>query len=188
MNSQKKQQLFPFLIMFKLNEQIGDGKTLQERSEVETEQLMGLAVQVKDSPELFDQMIETAVSFSDEDWSSLEQEYINYTNSKSTIPTDNTVDKTTINEEEMEEDQASITAKKGAKLQQLQAYRKGATVKKKKMCSCGCELVSKKEAGGKIVESCSCGCQMKKEQGGKISDKVKAIADKKLPKLKPTKK
>ena len=185
MNKQKKQELFPFLIMFKLNEQVGDGKKLQDRSEQEIDKLIGLASQVKENPQLFDEMVSTAVSFSDQDWGTLEQEYVNYTTSKSTNQTSDVTNNATA--PEMEEDQASITAKKGAKLMQLQAYKKGAKMKKKK-CACGCELVSKKEAGGIISEVCACGCKMKKEDGGKVSEKVKAIANKKLPKLKPNKK
>jgi hypothetical protein len=45
-------------------------------------------------------------------------------------------------------------AKKGTKLKQLKnrSHRK---------CKCGCDLVLKKDAGGKIVEVCACGCKNK---------------------------
>lgn len=178
MNKQKKQELFPFLIMFKLNEQVGDGKKLQDRSEQEIDKLIGLASQVKENPQLFDEMVSSAVSFSDQEWSALEQEFVNYSTAKSTTPASDVPDNTA--SEEMEDE--SLMAKKGAKLKHLQELKKGTKMKKEK-CSCGCELVSKKEAGGTISKTCGCGCKMKKEEGGKISDKVKAISDKKLPKI-----
>lgn len=36
--------------------------------------------------------------------------------------------------------------------------KNGAKLKSKK-CSCGCEMVSMKEAGGKIVDKCACNCK-----------------------------
>lgn len=47
-------------------------------------------------------------------------------------------------------------AKKGAKLKKLKKYKKGAPIKK---CSCGCNMVTTKEAGGKLVSKCECGCK-----------------------------
>lgn len=182
MNPHKKQKLFPFLIMSKLNEHIGDGKNLQERSEEETQQLMNLALKIKDDEKAFDQMIETAVTYTDKEWEQLEQEYIQYTSSKKTQPISEEDETESISEEDLLE-QESIIAKKGAKLKQLQNLKKQPTTKKK--CSCGCELVSKKEAGGKVTTKCSCSCGgVMKEEGGKLEEKVKTITDKKLPKLK----
>lgn len=63
------------------------------------------------------------------------------------------------------EQQEAIMAKKGAKLKQLQAYKKGA---KSKKCECGCEMISKKEQGGTLVETCACGCKSKMQEGGII--------------------
>lgn len=61
--------------------------------------------------------------------------------------------------------QEAIMAKKGARLMKL---KKGG----KKKCACGCELVEKKEAGGKVSSVCSCGCKVekvsKKEEGGSM--------------------
>ena len=61
--------------------------------------------------------------------------------------------------------QEAIMAKKGARLMKL---KKGG----KKKCACGCELVEKKEAGGKVSSVCSCGCKVekvsKKEEGGSL--------------------
>ena len=53
---------------------------------------------------------------------------------------------------------------------------------KSKKCSCGCDLVTKKEKGGKIVQSCACGCKPKFENGGEIQklqqgDQIKSPAD-----------
>lgn len=57
--------------------------------------------------------------------------------------------------------------KNGGKLNYLQSLKKGGKIKSKK-CSCGCDLVTKKEKGGKLVQSCACGCKPKLENGGKI--------------------
>lgn len=57
--------------------------------------------------------------------------------------------------------------KEGGKLDYLQFLKKGGKMKSKK-CSCGCELVTKKDKGGKMVQSCACGCKPKLESGGKI--------------------
>lgn len=59
-------------------------------------------------------------------------------------------------------------AKKGAKLKKLQEFKKGAKMGKKKKCACGCDLVTKKEKGGNLVQSCACGCKPKLENGGEI--------------------
>ena len=60
-------------------------------------------------------------------------------------------------------------AKKGAKLKKLQEFKKGAKMGKKKKCACGCDLVSKKESGGAIVDTCACcGKVHKHQKGGEI--------------------
>ena len=60
-------------------------------------------------------------------------------------------------------------AKKGAKLKKLQEFKKGAKMGKKKKCACGCDLVSKKESGGTIVDACTCCGEVHKHQkGGEI--------------------
>lgn len=66
------------------------------------------------------------------------------------------------------------SAKKGAKLKnlsKLQEYKNGSSMKKVK-CACGCEMVSKKEKGGKMVSKCGCGCKgiVKGQSGIKVTD------------------
>jgi hypothetical protein len=53
------------------------------------------------------------------------------------------------------------------KIKLLQEFKKGGKSSKKK-CKCGCELVSVKEKGGKMVEQCACNCG-----GGKVKMKAK---------------
>lgn len=67
---------------------------------------------------------------------------------------------------EQSQDQTSYL-KNGGKLDYLQSLKKGGKMKSKK-CSCGCDLVMKKEKGGKLVQSCACGCKPKLENGGEI--------------------
>ena len=58
--------------------------------------------------------------------------------------------------------------KDGGKLnliKELQQFKKGGSIKKKK-CKCGCEIVERKE-GGKIISKCACGC---KEWGGSLTE------------------
>ena len=57
--------------------------------------------------------------------------------------------------------------KEGGKLDYLQSLKRGGKMKSKK-CSCGCDLITKKEKGGKLVQSCACGCKPKLEKGGEI--------------------
>ena len=59
-------------------------------------------------------------------------------------------------------------AKKGAKLKKLQEFKKGAKMGKKKKCACGCDLISKKEFGGTIVDTCTCCGKVHKHQEGGI--------------------
>lgn len=59
-------------------------------------------------------------------------------------------------------------AKKGAKLKKLQEFKKGAKMGKKKKCACGCDLVSKKESGGAIIDTCACCGKVHKHQKGGI--------------------
>ena len=71
--------------------------------------------------------------------------------------------------------------KEGGKLDYLQSLKKGGKMKSKK-CSCGCDLITKKEKGGKMVQNCACGCKPKYENGGKIQklgggDQIKSVAD-----------
>lgn len=59
-------------------------------------------------------------------------------------------------------------AKKGAKLKKLKEFKKGAKMGKKKKCACGCDLISKKEFGGTIVDTCTCCGGVHKHQEGGI--------------------
>lgn len=60
-------------------------------------------------------------------------------------------------------------AKNGAKLTYLKKLKKGG---KSKKCSCGCEMITKKDAGGKLTSTCACNCKggtmPKKASGGEI--------------------
>lgn len=89
-----------------------------------------------------------------------------------------------------DEDQA-VLAKKGAKLKKLQDF-KNKSPKKTKKCSCGCDMISKKEKGGKMVEVCACGCHASKTKkhriGGKVDkDEKKPTSSKVLAELKKSK-
>ncbi len=59
-------------------------------------------------------------------------------------------------ESKMEPEQIEM-ARKGAKLKKLKKLKKGGI--KSRKCKCGCNLIMKKEAGGKIKEVCACGCK-----------------------------
>lgn len=50
---------------------------------------------------------------------------------------------------------------------------KGAKLKKLKKCKCGCDMITVKEKGGKMISKCACGCksEIKKAEKG-ISIKV----------------
>ena len=52
-----------------------------------------------------------------------------------------------------------------------------------KKCKCGCDMITAKADGGKLVSKCACGCDVKKkEKGGEINkkiDKVKVAINKK---------
>lgn len=52
-----------------------------------------------------------------------------------------------------------------------------------KKCKCGCDMITAKADGGKLVSKCACGCDVKKkEKGGEINkkiDKVKVSINKK---------
>jgi len=51
-------------------------------------------------------------------------------------------------------------AKNGSKLDYISSLRKGKKVSTKK-CACGCDIVTTKEKGGKMVSKCACGCKNK---------------------------
>ena len=71
-----------------------------------------------------------------------------------------------------EESDETVMAKKGAKLKKLQDFK---NKPKSRKCSCGCDMIMKKEKGGKMVEVCACGCKGSKTKkhriGGTVTDK-----------------
>lgn len=91
---------------------------------------------------------------SDEDWDALDQQYT---------------------EQSKASEDPVISAKKGAKLMKLKNAAK--------KCKCGCEMITSKAEGGKLVSKCACGCNTaKKEKCGEINkkiDKVKVSINKK---------
>ena len=102
-----------------------------------------------------EKITQAAEQLSDEEWDALDQQYTEQAKAS--------------------EDQQVISAKKGAKLMKL---KKGA-----KKCKCGCDMITAKADGGKLVSKCACGCDVKKkEKGGEINkkiDKVKVSINKK---------
>lgn len=58
-----------------------------------------------------------------------------------------------------------------------------------KKCSCGCDMIDKKAAGGKVVSECSCKCGGKMAEGGKTPGKREKSPQERLDLIKqaPTK-
>ena len=97
---------------------------------------------IQESPEDVEKIVQAAEQMSEEGWSTIEEEYKEQTES------------------------AVQFAAKGAKLQKLKS------MKKSKKCKCGCDMVSVKAAGGKMIDRCACGCSTKKhEKGGSVQKK-----------------
>lgn len=46
----------------------------------------------------------------------------------------------------------------------VEVAKKGTSIKKRKKCSCGCDLLISRETGGKLVSKCACNCK-----GGKMN-------------------
>ena len=101
-----------------------------------------------------EKITQAAEQMSDEDWDALDQQYT---------------------EQSKASEDPVISAKKGAKLMKLKNAAK--------KCKCGCEMITSKAEGGKLVSKCACGCSTaKKEKGGEINkkiDKVKVSINKK---------
>ena len=101
-----------------------------------------------------EKITQAAEQMSDEDWDALDQQYT---------------------EQSKASEDPVISAKKGAKLMKLKSAAK--------KCKCGCEMITSKAEGGKLVSKCACGCSTaKKEKGGEINkkiDKVKVSINKK---------
>lgn len=95
-----------------------------------------------------EKITQAAEQLSDEEWDALDQQYTEQSKAS--------------------EDQQVISAKKGAKLMKL---KKGA-----KKCKCGCDMITAKAEGGKLVSKCACGCDVKKkEKGGEINKKIEKM-------------
>ena len=104
---------------------------------------------IQESPEDVEKIIHAAEEMTDDDWNTIDQEY--------TEQTENAIQ----------------FAAKGAKLKKLKA------IKKSKKCKCGCNMVTVKAAGGKMIEKCACGCGVKKhEKGGEVKSPIGTVAKK----------
>jgi len=112
----------------------------------------------------------------DEEWSSLisdDEDAINQITKAYTQLKDEDIIALSEQQKQYVEAQKSTTpnmqyAAKGTTIKKLQEFSKakgGKIAPKKKKCSCGCDLISTKAEGGKIVETCSCKC------GGKLKKK-----------------
>lgn len=71
---------------------------------------------------------------------------------------------------QQKESNEAILAAKGAKLKKLKS--------KAKKCKCGCDMVTVKEKGGKMISKCSCGC------GGDIKKGAKGLVTLRQPVMK----
>ena len=104
---------------------------------------------IKDNQDDIDKITEAAGQLGDEDWDQLDKQY-----------TDS---------QQQSQDSDLQFAAKGAKLKKLKATK---TAK----CSCGCELITTKEEGGKLSTKCACGCKnvkhiiKKKQMGGNLDN------------------
>lgn len=145
MTDDKKQELFPYFAYVysqKLNpEKYGGASNIEEWTSL-----------IQDSQEDIDAITQAAGELTDDDWDALDQQYTAQINQTAEAQTQ--------------------FAKKGAKLKNLKAqkgiaFEKGTTKSysrtelmkkggKKKKCECGCEVITKKENGGQLVDICSC--------------------------------
>ena len=141
MTDEKKKELFPYFA-YLYSQELNPDKYGNVSSAEEWTSL------IQESPEDINEISAAALELTDEDWDNIEQQYAQ-AQSEGSTPT--------------EEIQA---AKKGAKLKKLQELKSGGKGKKKR-CACGCEMVSKKEKGGHLVDVCSCcGKTHKFQEGG----------------------
>ena len=145
-SEEKKKELFPFfayLYSKELNpEKYGAAKSMEEWTAL-----------IQNNKEDIDTITKAASQLTDEDWQTVEQQYM-----------------------EVQQNSQIQSIAKGARLKRL---KEGSSIKKvtkvkggmkkKHMCSCGCDLVLSKGNGGKLIESCSCKCK-----GGKMN-KIKKM-------------
>lgn len=150
MTEEKKKQLFPYfayLYSQELNpEKYGAANSIEEWTDL-----------IQNSPEDINEISAAASELTDEDWDQIEQQYAQAQTEGSETAT----------AEEIQ------SAKKGAKLKKLQEFKTGGKSKKKKKCACGCEMISKKEKGGQLVDVCSCcGKTHKFQYGGVVKYEI----------------
>ena len=138
MTEEKKKQLFPYFA-YLYSQQLNPEKYGNAESIEEWTSL------IQESPEDIEEITSAASGLSDDDWAEIEAQY----------------------NEEQSSDEVEM-AKKGAKLKKLKEFKKGAKMGKKKKCACGCDLISKKEFGGTIVDTCTCCGEVHKHQEGGI--------------------
>ena len=85
------------------------------------------------------------------------------------------------NEQVNKEEDEVLSARRGAKLDKLKKLQNFSKSMKKqpeaKKCSCGCDIVEKKDAGGKIISRCGCGCKTSKklEKAAALADKMRSL-------------
>lgn len=143
MTEQRKKEIFPYFA-FIYSKQLNNAKYGNVESLEDWTKL------IQSSPKDMDEIIKVASSLTDEDWVQIENEYTQATSGE------NTEEMKTYNE-----DEDIDYMKKGAKLKKLQTMKKGKKVGAKK-CSCGCDMITTKEKGGKLIYKCACGCGAKK--------------------------
>ena len=147
MTEEKKKQLFPYFA-YLYSQQLNPEKYGNTESIEEWTSL------IQESPEDIEEITSAASGLSDDDWAEIEAQY----------------------NEEQSSDEVEM-AKKGAKLKKLKEFKKGAKMGKKKKCACGCDLISKREKGGTIVDVCTCCGSTHKFQYGGILFNEEAIAN-----------
>jgi len=141
---EKKKELFPYFAYLKsvelFPEKYGNVSSMDEWTSL-----------IQENEDDINTIITASEELTDEDWGELEKQY-------SELQSQN------------EQEQAQFAAK-GAKLKRLkegvkktEIAKKGTSMKKRKKCKCGCDMVISKAAGGKLTETCACKCggQIKK--------------------------
>lgn len=138
MKKEQVEKLLPYFA-YKYSKQLNPEKY----GEVSMEEWANLIGQ---NPEDEKAIVEAAKALTEEDWSALDKEYSSM----------------------VQESSSPQFAEKGAKLEYLKKLKTKQSKPVAKKCSCGCDLIEKKDKGGKIISTCSCGCkaQMKEEGGG----------------------
>lgn len=146
----KLKQLFPYFAL-------EFSKKLKPEKYGKVESFEEWQALIDKSPEDVEAIIKKAETLTDEDWLKIEEEYNKLASSQDTenIYNNNTDTMNTYEDEDID------FVKKGAKLKKLQSMKKGKKIGAKK-CSCGCDMISAKAKGGKLIYKCSCGCGAKK--------------------------